>query len=256
MEQQKKHTVEILIGVGYIILFCLVIATGTAFFAATISSQPPETINVIATNLPPRFPTPGFDAAVLGLQTFFEDDFSNNENNWRKPTDGTYIAEVRDGELFIQSNMNDSFLVAKCGDCPLMRDAYFLQADLRTTEATNQLFGVVFASSWFHTEIETCYVFTINTESKEYGLFHYKNESWSIRMLGVSDLIRSFPEKNKLSILANGDTVQFYINEEFLESYTQTAEKFHDGSFGFYVNSEDYELVVDDLVVKLLGDEQ
>lgn len=250
--QQKDYTAEILMGVGYVILFCLIATTSTAFFAASISSQPTKPINVIATNLPPRSPTPGLDEAVLESKVFFEDDFSNNRNNWRKPTDGTYTTEVKNGELFIQSNMYDSFLITRCGACPLMSKPYVLQVDLRSTKATNQLFGVVFAASWVENNPETYYLFTINTESKEYGLFHFKNQSWSTRIKGVNDLIKSFPEKNTLSILADGETAQFYINGKLVESYIQTAEKFHVGSFGFYVNSAEYELVADNLTITLL----
>jgi len=254
MEQPKDHTVKTLIGIGYIILFCLIISTGMAFFAATISSQTSEHINVVATSLPPRFPTPGAPTIDLAASSFFEDDFSDNENNWFQPTDGTYTVEVKEGELFLQSNMYDDFLIVRCGDCPLMRKPYVLQVDLRTAKASNQLFGIVFAADLF--DPKTFYLFTINTESKEYGLFHFKNQNWSTRILGVSNMIKSFPNKNTLSILTDGDTAQFYINEEFVDSYTQTAERFHEGNFGFYINSAEYELIADNFTINLLGGEQ
>ncbi|MCQ3938666.1 MAG: hypothetical protein DPW18_16710 [Chloroflexi bacterium] len=251
-EKQKDYTPEILLSAGYIMFFCLASAVCLAFYFYTfVQKQSAGSVNVIATNLPSRTPTPHINPAGQSeAPIIFADDFSNDDNRWILPDGEGHSLSVEDGKLFLESKIDNEHAIAECRECPYLDEPYYLQADLATTTATNEDFGIVFN---FNPSRETFYLLSINTESKEYSIYHLGENSWSRRLEGGSLQIKSFPNPNTLGIYADSGIVEIYINGQIVDSFVQTGEPFHFGYFGFYVDDEGFELSVDNLIISKPG---
>ncbi len=237
---------KLLILIGYLLFFSLACGLCAAsFFVLTpqLSSQS----NEIITNLPPRTITPSipFPSQLNGL-ILFDDDFTNNENNWT-PTDVKNASlTIKDGNLLLKSLYYENSAIAFCDKCESIEEPFYLQADFIPTTATNESFGIVFSARG---NTRFYYLFLINAESKEYRLFHQGSNGWSRLLTGGSSEIKSFPLVNKIGIYANDDIVEFYINDKMVDSYSQTGEKFYFGRFGLYVNDAGFELGIDNLSI-------
>lgn len=247
----KDYTLEFFIAGGYILLFCLVIYVLTFFFLWVSFPKDDQSINIIATNLPSRNPTPSILPTSLSDEAIiFKDEFSDDKNKWTQSIKKDVLAEIKDGKLILQLRDEESFGEIKCELCPDMQEPYYLEADLSTTKDTNQNFGLIFH---YDNVLDDFYVLTINTETQQYKLFHQNYSGWALKIGGYSNFIRSYPDHNTIGILTRNDTVEIYINSQIVDSYKSTGEFFQDGYFGFYVTNTGFELSVDNLKVYKIG---
>ena len=259
METEPKksisYTIEYIVGAGYVLFFCLAITLCSLYYYFTYLQTPvlqpkSSVVNPIAKTLPAMNPTPHVSLADQANETkILEEDFSKDHYHWMRYTDG-FKEEVRKGKLYFASRNEDSWEFTDCQLCPILRKPFYLQADLTTTEATDQSFGIVFGLNRTN---DNFYSFLINTESKRYYFYHLNFFGWSLRASGESNLIKSFPDENILGIYADHDTVEFYVNGEMIDAYTETGANFQFGYFGFYVDDSGFELIVDNLVIREAG---
>ncbi len=132
-----------------------------------------------------------------------------------------------------------------------MKDPFYLQADFATKEATDQNYGIIFN---YNNRDESFYDFEINTEAQKYFLDHHNADyGWSQRAGGVSDQIRSFPATNTLGLYVTRDTVEFYINGQFVDAYNESGAAFPQGDFAFYVADWKFTLIIDNLKIDKIG---
>jgi len=251
--QQKKsdETAAILISMGYIFFFFLAFMVLFAYYFFHYFSGRTSAVNLLATNLPPRTPTPHISlTAIPNADVIFEDDFSTDENQWKYRANSNSEIKITDGRLMIQSPYKGTYAVTKCNACPYVQEPYFLQVNLETSAATNIGYGIAFNIGRIE---HLLYLFDINPESKEYRLYHETRDGWAFRMSGKSDFIRPYPEANRLGIYANKDTVDFYINDNLIDSYTEEGVLFYQGYFGVLVDDGGPQVFVDDLIVSKVG---
>jgi len=249
-ENKGNYTKEILLVAGYILFFCLASILCITYYYFAYSQQQPARINVFATSLPAITPSPHIPLADQSEVTrIFEDDFSDDQNHWKRDID-KFRQEVRGGKLFFESRITDNYAFTGCGACPSLEDPYYLQADFATTAATDESFGIVFNIIYGNDDF---YLFLINTEAKKYYFYRHIADNWSLRAAGESAQIKSFPASNTLGVYANLDTVELYVNGEIVDSYKQSGYSFQAGRFGFYVDDSGFKLTVDNLIINKVG---
>lgn len=249
-EKQFNYTTEIIITVGYLLFFCVVLTLCYTFYIFTFLKQAPAPINTFATSLPAVTPSPQVsttDQPEAGR--IFEDNFSNDHNNWTLKKD-IFKEEVANGKLYFESLHENNYAFTGCEACPYLKEPFYLQADFATTAATDKNFGIVFNLNY---DSDSFYVFLINIEARKYYFYHRSADNWSLRAAGESDQIKSFPAVNTLGVYANQNTVEFYVNGKIIDSYKQSGYSFHVGDFAFYVDNANFKLVVDNLVIKNIG---
>lgn len=252
-EKQNKYTLEFAVGAGYVIFFCLALISYIAFivFISKSSSKSSTPVNSFATNLPPVRPTPHLNSLTQPVVIrLFEDDFTDNHNQWNFIR-YSFTEKVEDGKLSFEGLINDNYATTVCVKCPYLKDPFYLQADLTTKAATDQAFGIIFN---YDIHSESFYEFEINTEAQKYFLYyHNANNDWSQRIGGVSDQIRSFPTTNTLGLYVTRNTVEFYINGQLVDAYTESGADFPQGNFAFYVDDWKFTLLVDNLKIDKIG---
>ena len=245
-EKKFKYTTEVFILVGYLLFFCLAFILFYFFLMSIFLKRPIPPINTFATSLPATTPIPHMSSAVqLEGNRIFEDDFSSDKYNWTN-NNSKFREDVSDGRLLFESKLQNSYAIAKCGLCPYLKEPYYIQADFSTTTVTDGSFGIVFN---FSRNDNSFFLFLINTESKKYYIYHQAAYNWSLRASGESEQIAPFPAINNLGVYAGSDTAEFYINEKFVDSITESKYPFQFGYFSFYVDNYDFKLVVDNLVL-------
>jgi hypothetical protein len=178
------------------------------------------------------------------------EDFSNNLNDW-STSYSLSKAEVKDGKLFLESFNNESFAISYCDNCSFvvksnhsLQSPYYLQADFNTDHEANASYGLV-----FNIKRETpsyYYIFEINPTLKTYSLDKYQNNKWVYLSNGQSNLIRSYPETNTLSVDFEAGVINLYINGQAVTSATDKNPT-DSGKIGVYVGDTGFKLIVDNL---------
>ncbi len=252
-ETPKKHfdyTIEVFVGAGYIILLCLSYMLCIVIYYLSFFQEGPAPTNVFAASLPPTTPTPHFPLGDRqGYEKLISDNFIDDRYQWGYQDD-TSKTEVENGKLLIQSLKENTIAIAECQLCAIGDQSYFIQADLSTSLATDQGFGIVF--NRLKTQ-NSFFFFEINTEARKYYLYHHVSDNWSLRTSRDSNLIKSFPSINTLGIFVNGNDVELYINGEIVDSYTESVRSFQLGGFGFCAGNSGFKLIVDNLIIKTSG---
>ncbi|MFN8435022.1 MAG: hypothetical protein U0V18_13435 [Anaerolineales bacterium] len=250
-EASKNYTVKFLVAGGYILFFCLVIYSAITFYFLTNTKIQSQPVNIIATNLPPINPTPEFSISQqANTDIILRDDFSDNKNKWAGVSYYDFVLEVKEGKLLLESTTEGEGVLARCEECSYLQEPHYVQADFELANPTNEGFGLVFA---LDRNGRLFYLFLINTESKEYFLYHSGSNGWSRLIQGGSNNIKSFPDTNTLGVYVNENKSEFYINGEFVDSYYQSGGKFHFGLSGFFVPISGMELSIDNLLISRTG---
>ena len=251
--EKVSYTTEYIVGAGYLIFFCVLIfgCLGYFYINRSLFSPIPQPSYEFATSLPSSTPTPHISSTSRFKveEAVFRDDFSNNKNRWLSSEDDTK-EKIDNGKLFFQSRNEGTYAISSCEPCPYLDAPYFLEASLSTNVSTDEDYGLVFKQS---STLDDFFLFVINPESKKYSLWHHTPDQWSYRMSGESKLIHSYPTKNRVGIYVNKDSLEFYINGEFVDSYMESNTSFHTGYFGIYVNNSWFGVWVDDLAIYQIG---
>jgi hypothetical protein len=247
--KKKNYIPEYIVAAGYLLFFCLAIALCTAVSYFTLWQTGSVTVvNPLTTALPPTTSTPHFLPTNQQAATkVIIDNFNNDQYHWEQ-NDGWSITEIKDGKLFLESRSQDSFAIAECPVkfCSLADLPYFIKADFSTDISTDQIFGIIFDRSL---NANRFYLFAIDTETKQYYLYHHASDNWSLRASGETSQIKSFPAVNNLGVYVTNNVVELYINGVIVDSYVETNQTFQRGQFSFYTNNPDYKLIVDNLVI-------
>lgn len=246
----KNYVAEILIGIGYFVFICLAMGLCITFIVLLNQQYVSDPINIVATNLPSRYPTPQISQIhIENNKVIFEDTFEDNQNEWlAQYEDG--IVEIKDGELYFQSKSSEYYAVLDCKSCPYLEEPFYLQVEINTSKPTDDNFGIIFNMGRIRTDF---YVLMINTESKEYRLLHHTTaDAWSTRISGSTNLIKPYPEANTLGIYAGDKAVEFYINQQLVDTYSYVGNEVsnYEGFFGMVVTRSGFEMIVDDLVIR------
>ncbi len=201
------------------------------------------------------FPTPtATPPHILALQPadtvkVTNEDFSSNRSEW-----SIYYrfskAEVKDGKLFLESFEHDEFAIGYCNSCSFvirtnnyLRSPYYLQADFNTDQKMNSYYGLVFN---IIKEKHSYYTFILNPTLKKYSLNKFQDDNWSNLASGESDLIRSYPETNTLSVDFEAGVINLYINGQVVTSTTDKNPTDF-GKIGVFVGDSGFKLIVDNL---------
>ena len=252
--REVKYTLEYVVVAGYTGLFCILALAclGLVYLNRSlfIPSSTPE--NEFAKNLPPITPTPhvSSDNPFESNSILFEDNFSNNTNDWLNSQDETK-EKLQSGQLFFQARYDGEYAIISCEYCPYLTTPYYLEASLSTNIATNEEYGIVFNRSY---TLDNYYLFMVNPESMKYFLFHRTPEEWTLRASGVSDQIQPHPGRTTLGVYADKDLLELYINGVIVDSYVETGSSFHPGFFGIYINNSWFGVYVDDIVIYEIGE--
>jgi hypothetical protein len=245
-EKRESYIAEIFIVVGYIAFFFLAFILLFYFLFSTYLQPHPTPINAFASSLPPTTPTPHISLdSEKSFENIVSDDFNNDQYEWEEHTD-FLKAEVKDGKLLLESLSENTTAIAECQLCDLVNEPYFIQADFSTNVATDQGFGIVF--NRFDSR-NSFFLFEINTEAKRYNLYRHVSDTWALQISRESYLIKSFPDVNTLGVYLRQSDVEFYINGEIVDSYTESGRSFQLGRFGLYSGNSGFKLVVDNLSV-------
>lgn len=251
-KSQNSYKLEIIITIGYVLFFCAVLYVLTAYLFLQTNSNRSVPINVIATNLPSRTPTPQIPSDLrVSTENIIDEKFDDDENNWARSNNQNTTVVVQDGKLSVKSNFNNSFTYAVCTVCTFIKEPYYLQADFVVDTPANEYFGIIFNLD--HTR-SNFFIIEINTEAQSYYIYHRSNVGWSRRLSGGTSQIKAYPNSNTIGIYATTDLVEIYINDQFIDSYTQTGKKFHEGFVGFFVSNAGFELSVDNLLFSRMGE--
>lgn len=249
-KKQFTYRTQLFIVIGYLLFFCLASVALIVFLYFEYSQLQNPGENTLATHLPPITPSPHIPLTnqPKGLE-IFEESFSDNHNRWTSTSD-LYRVQVMNGKLYFESLDKAHYAITDCGSCPILKEPYYLEADLRTGVATDQSFGIVFN---LNRSNHNFHLFQINTEAKRYYLYHHIDDHWSLVAAGESNQIKAFPAVNTLGIYANADSVELYINGGIIDSYVRSGYVFQSGGFGFYLEHTDFRVIIDNLSITKVG---
>jgi len=249
--KKKTSYTPLIVVMGYLLFFALVLILCLASYFLNYPLQAAPK-NIFATSLPAATPSPHVSSTLQsGYARIFEDNFSGNQNDWMN-IQGSQNSQIKDGKLLFESLRQGKYEIATCIHCPSLNEPFFLQADIGTDTLTDKNFGFVFtmncrcASGYF-------YAFEINPEHKSYSFYYHYQDNWSLRMVGESDQIRSYPAVNTLGIYANKSSLEFYINGKIVDSYQESGAPYQIGLFGFYVDDSGFKLTAGNLIVYKAG---
>ncbi len=241
---------EMIVGIGYFLLFCLAGSAFIYFYSLAVTKQAGESVNWIATGLPPLTPSPHIPAMIpTTAARIYSDDFSfDRALSWEVVNYDPDLndIQVRDGRLYLSSSGSDYYQMARCVRCPYMNQPFLIQADLTTDRIADDYFGIVFHQG--PTDY-SFYVFGINPKAGKYFLFRVSPDGWSLRTSGDSGWIKPFPAVNRLGVYASGDRVELYINGQIVDSYQEANVSFQTGNCALYVGSSGFELIADDFMI-------
>src|SRR5258708_20594749 len=217
-----------------------------------------KTNNVQSASKPDSFlatisaPTPTPHISVnyqAGTNSVFKDDFSDNRNDWINDEQPANLV-VKDGRLSFGSSDQDTYATSISAVAAYLDQPYYLQADLAVDKQTAEGYGIIFEVHYGNNEF---FLFQINPESKQYYLYHHLNDSWSLRMAGITESIQSYPAVNTLGIYVNKDYLEFYINHKIVGTYQDSGTSFESGEGGFFVDNSGFQLMVTDFFVLKAG---
>jgi hypothetical protein len=178
-----------------------------------------------------------------------ESDFSDNTQSWQSKWQ-TGRVRVANGHLSIQTIGNVTG-IAECEACRFAHEQFYIEAELSSTKKTNTGYGIAFNISSAYGAYEgSYYLFQINAATGRYFLYKFKaasSSNWMLRLSKDSDLVKAYPQTNKLGVAFNKDTIELYLNGIMVESYQDPGTILNSGRFGFFVDNSDVELNIDNL---------
>jgi hypothetical protein len=251
VQRKPSYTPEIVVGIGYLLFIVVLIVLCGAALVLANAKKPTAGVAAPTSSLP-LTPTPHIRATPAPSDPgVLADDFSTNNNGWNGYYWQTNEAHVRDGKLLIESKADNSYAIATCGKCLHPIRPYYLQAELSTDEITDTLIGILIRTRY---QAQDFYAFGINTEARQYFFERHDNKGWFLRAAGISHLIRAFPAPNTLGLYVSGAEVELYINDSLVDTYRESGMVFESGLIGFFAEGSGYQLEVDNLAVKAVGE--
>lgn len=250
-EKQKSYIPEIIVSLGYILLFCLVPITFLSLYFYTTPQDLEKSNNIFAIDLP-AFTSPQLPSGyVLGENNLFTEEFVDNKNHWRDNHEPSAF-EIKDGRLYVNSKKDNFYTLATCASmsCNRRNTPFYLQAELSTQELYTKTYGVIFKMNYAR---DNFMLFAIDSDSEEYYLYGNAPSGWTIKLAGFTDKIKPYPSANILGVYVNKTYIELYINDEYIDSYQDTGTSFQSGQFGLFIDFGGV-LIVDNLIMDKVED--
>lgn len=173
-----------------------------------------------------------------------DEDFSDNYLQWFEGNDSEMYAEVKNGYYYFQHKEEDgSYFTWNHIDIIAENDFEITTTISHTSGESDYGYGLV----WGMSDLDNLYTFNIS-DNGYYRYGKYVNDEWEI-LIGWtdSDLLRSYNGTNTLTIKKDYDTYNFYINNEWVDSYP--FEKLFGNGVG-YVIYKAQTIMIDDIIIK------
>ncbi|MBN2016627.1 MAG: tetratricopeptide repeat protein [Candidatus Cloacimonetes bacterium] len=178
------------------------------------------------------------------MDVILDEDFSDNSLLWFEGNDNEMYAEVKNGYYYFQHKEEDgSYFVWNHVNLIPENDFEITTTITHTSGVIDYGYGLV----WGMSDLENLYTFNIS-DNGNYRYGKYVNDEWEI-LIGwtESDLLRSYNGTNTLTVEKNYDTYNFYINNEWVDSYP--FEQLFGNGIG-YVIYKAQTIMIDDLIIK------
>ena len=213
--------------------------TSTPTIKPTPTLTPTKTLTPTLT----MTPTPHVLITPPQEETVFNETFDANERKWYGYYDGNKVT-VEGGKLTLLSKTKEYIGMAFCTNCPDLKDAFYLQAEMTTLVDTDESYGMAFCSPGYGSDF---YVFQINPSTSYYDLYKHSIKGWETLFVSqYSSSMNDFPNSNILGVSFNQGAMEFYINNTHLISYNDSKPLTCRKS-GFYVNDGKFDLIVDNV---------
>lgn len=181
----------------------------------------------------------------LGSQSIIlDEDFSDNYLDWFEGSDDEMSAEIRDGYYLFEHKREDgSYFLWNYVDIIPEDDFEIFTTITHAGGVHDYGYGVV----WGMEDIENLYCFNISDDGC-YSYGKYANDEWTNLIdWTVSDVLHSYNATNTLTIRKSNDQYNFFINEEWVDSYR--FESFFGDCIGYVIFKKQY-IKIDNLIVK------
>ncbi len=254
-EDEKTDRRPILwVALGLVAMCCGVLIAGALFYfkpdpkalvaqyfpsaTPTASSTPTRTPTPLPTTTHTSTPTPDLTATAMALQAtetviaiqatatnaagnwrvVLADTFDSNKNKWLNESADDEFAkvdyQVKDGKYKWDVTTHKSFIGWVRANTKALTD-FHLSVEVRQVSGPATAdYGVVFRED----ENGNFYYFGIN-ESGQYILYEYFGEWNTLIDFTKTDLIRP-GEVNRITVIAEGPQFTFFINDQYLASFT------------------------------------
>jgi len=206
---------------------------------ATLTRTPTSTST--PTSTPTKTPTPTAtvtstpDALLTAISqgsAIIEDNFETNDNDWEGFYPNNTVA-IKDGSLSLVANKG-YIGIAYCTFCPPSGNSYYLEAEVTSETNTSTNYGVAFC---FDRNYSEYYVFQINSTSKWFDLYKHSTSGWEgLAYNKYAKAKEDFPSPNKLGVHFDHGTINLYINNSLVYSYTD-KKPIACVQYGLYTNS-------------------
>ncbi|MFQ6113575.1 MAG: hypothetical protein ACE5NG_05730 [bacterium] len=133
----------------------------------------------------------------------FEDDFSDNRNNWDQHDDGVSMYRIYNGKYIMELRENRSSYRSRQNITVAPDEDFIIETTARSISGHEYFYGIFWERDW-----QLSYTFEISPS----GVYaFYKNIGY------VQNNMRYISEgSNKLTIEKSGDIMKFYINDQFV----------------------------------------
>ncbi len=166
-----------------------------------------------------------------------EDNFDNNKNQW-KEKEGENYSYFSEGSYYFynQSAFDKQFLY---NGVTFMDEDFILEGNIKKGKGRdNNVLGLVFNVSL---DGNSYYIFGYSNNGN-YALFEYNNQ-WTTLIPWTNSTSIKINDYNKLKVLREGDRLDLYINDTYVNSFENYISNGIDFGFGM---ASDIELIIDD----------
>jgi hypothetical protein len=193
----------------------------------TQTPTPTPTITPTPTNTPtptPNMTAQAYESTAVAIPTewheLVSDNFDTNENNWYTETDdGEYAIvdfKISDGKYIWDATSKQGFVYWLQSSPLSLTDFYFSVEATQPGFTTAADYGIYFRED----NSGNFYYFNINNKGKYSFWMIYQNE-WQELITDTQSSAIHPREANKLAVLAEGDHFIFFINDQYVNEFTE-----------------------------------
>jgi len=181
---------------------------------------------------------------IDATNTILYEDFTDNSLNWFEGSDDEMFVEVRDGYyLFEHKREEGSYFLWNYVDIVPENDFEISTTITHSSGIHDYGYGLV----WGLEDLNNFYTFYIS-DNGYYRYGKYVDDEWTNLIdWKESDALRSYDATNTLTIRKTNDRYNFFINDEWVDSYI--FEPFCGDNIGYVIYKDQF-IKVDNLIVK------
>lgn len=173
-------------------------------------------------------------------QVLFEDDFTDNMNNWILRDDKDALLKIENGKYILEGKQKDGWSVQKKIDLNQWKD-FCIEVTLKKVTGDDNYRYSILWGRW-----NDNYTFYISNNGRYSYVRHDNSKSSVIKDWTKSSAIQRNSE-NTIMIKKMGERIQFFINNQFV--YETHYEAMSGGALGFLV-SNIMRIEIDHVIVK------